>query len=75
LQALNLLKAPVHDQHGENERAIEAAVADELLHSFDRLQLRVNDSSHNRHILNYLNQCPIAGHIPLSFENWPILGR
>jgi hypothetical protein len=40
------LKAPIHQKHGENERAIQAAVADELPHGFDRVQLRVNNSFH-----------------------------
>ena len=68
------LKAPIHDQHGENEHAIQATVANELTHGLDGLQLRVNESFH-RHILNNFNQCLIAGHIPLNSENWPIFGR
>ena len=28
------LKAPIHQEHAENEQAIEAAVIDELLHGF-----------------------------------------
>jgi hypothetical protein len=40
------LKAPIHDQHGENEHAIQAAVVDELPHGLDWVQLRVNDSFH-----------------------------
>jgi hypothetical protein len=39
-------EAPVDEEHGEYERAIQTAIADELPHGFDRVQLRVNDSSH-----------------------------
>jgi hypothetical protein len=40
------LEAPIHQEHAENEQAIQAAVVDELSHGFDWVQLRVDDSFH-----------------------------